>query len=93
MGTLELEDRIKVLEALATELMRVLVGAKLLPGAEVERLLDRVEERMIGGAGAVFAAQLLADGVGAERHVPWEEPEAPIRSAFRDLLYRTGVPS
>ncbi|ACA20263.1 hypothetical protein M446_5986 [Methylobacterium sp. 4-46] len=87
MGTLELEDRLRALEALTTELMRTLLRAKLLGAEEAERLLDRVEERMTGEAGAVFAAQLLADGIGADRGPLLEEPEAPIRSAFRHLLY------
>ncbi|ACL62040.1 hypothetical protein [Methylobacterium nodulans] len=93
MGTEEVEDRLRALEALATELIRTLQRTALLRGEEIERLLDRVEERMTGAAGAVFAAQQLGEIVGAERAAAlWEEPvEAHVRSAFRHLLY--GIPA
>ncbi|TNC13782.1 hypothetical protein FF100_11995 [Methylobacterium terricola] len=91
----EADDRLVALEALTTELIRSLRGAGLLREAQVEALLDRVEDLMTGRPGAIFAAQQLA--AAADTRGPGEPPglgsadaampEAHLCASFRRILY------
>jgi hypothetical protein len=93
MGSQEAEDRLVALESLTTELIRALHGAGALRDAQVEALLDRVEELMTGRPGATFAAQQLsaaADPRGPAPGVGEMPPEAQLCASFRRILYGRG---